>query len=72
MKPKSCDTPSAAMQLWIAMLMADLTLGRLALILEDFLHRLQLLLQVCTSLRELRHLLTVGRCISLSLHHIHN
>ena len=51
--------------------MPDLMLGRLALILEDFLHRLQLQLQVCTSPREQRHLLTVGRCISLSLHHIH-
>ena len=51
--------------------MADLMLGRLAPILEGCLRHLQLLLQVCASPRELRHMLTVGRCISLSLHHIH-
>ena len=60
--------PYAAMPLCTAVLMADLMLGRLAPILEGCL---QLLLQVCASPRELRHMLTVGGCISLSLHHIH-
>lgn len=58
------------MQLWTAVVMADLKLGRLVPILEGFLHHLQLLPQICASLHELRHMLTVGRCISLSLHDI--